>query len=93
MASSASSSGSGYQQLLNARRQAIAGKQARHWQRVAEDAASPLGAALSPQAQTQSEALPEVKIIHGGIEISCDLFRAVQFNFFMMLSPDSLLKI
>ncbi len=48
---------------------------------------------LSPQAQTQSEALPEVKIIHGGIEISCDLFRAVQFNFFMKTATRVLWRI
>ncbi len=48
---------------------------------------------LSPQAQTQSEALPEIVVIHGGIEIPCDFFRAVQFNFFMKTATRILWRI
>jgi putative N6-adenine-specific DNA methylase len=50
-------------------------------------------ALLSPQAQPQTEPLPKVEFIKGGIEIQCDLFRALQLNFFLKLATRVLFRL
>jgi putative N6-adenine-specific DNA methylase len=48
---------------------------------------------LSPQGLPHTEAFPEIMKYKGGVEVPCDLFRAVQINFFSHLATRVLWRI
>lgn len=48
---------------------------------------------LNKSAQPVTEPLPELKVLKGGIELECDFFIGLQFNFFLKTANRVLLRI
>lgn len=48
---------------------------------------------LTKSAQPLQEPVPEIKILKGGLEIECDLFIGVQWNFFLKSANRVLLRV